>query len=75
MATAVIIDTAPIVTKRIKDDGLYKTVKINYSPNTVKIKEVLPFRIKFTAIGIEGTGPGNVLPIPLQVIGYSNYIL
>jgi hypothetical protein len=75
MATAVIIDTAPIVTKRISDDKIYKTVKINYSPNSVKIKEVLPFRIRFTSIVIEGTGLGHVLPIPLQVIGYSNYIL
>lgn len=75
MATAVIIDTAPITTKRVVDDKNYKTVKITYPFGSAKIKEVLPFRIRFTSITIEGTGPGNVLPIPLQVIGYSNYIL
>ena len=39
------------------------------------IEETLPFRIKFTAIMVPGYGPNNVPAIPLQVIGYSNYIL
>lgn len=39
------------------------------------IEEVLPFRIKFTAIQVPGYGPNNVPAIPLQIIGYSNYIL
>lgn len=75
MATAVIIDSNHIAAKKITDDNQYKIVKIDYAPHSVKIKDTLPFRIRFTSIGIEGTGPGNVLPIPLQVIGYSNYIL
>ena len=41
----------------------------------VRINDVLPFRIKFTSIGIEGASPTNVPPIPLKIIGFSNYIL
>lgn len=62
-----------------------KTVKIekedfaNTSFKTSKristIEQVLPFRIKFTAIQIPGYGPSNPPPIPLQIIGYSNFIL
>jgi hypothetical protein len=39
------------------------------------IEQDLPFRIRFTSIQIPGYGPNAVPPIPLQIIGYSNYIL
>jgi hypothetical protein len=39
------------------------------------INEVLPFRIRFTSIQVPGISSSNVPPIPLQIIGYSNYIL
>jgi hypothetical protein len=39
------------------------------------ITEQLPFRIRFTTIGIEGYGPNNPPPIGIAVIGFSNYIL
>lgn len=64
MAKAIITKKKPINTKKIETD--YKTVRIN---------EILPFRVRFTAIGIEGISPGTVPPIPLQIIGFSNYIL
>jgi hypothetical protein len=38
-------------------------------------KEVLPFRVKFINIGIEGYGPNNPAPIGIAVIGVNNYIL
>ena len=41
----------------------------------VKPKTFLPFRVKFTTIGIEGYGPGNPAPIGIAVIGINNYIL
>jgi|688.fasta_scaffold228686_3 hypothetical protein len=41
----------------------------------VTINELLPFRIRITDIDIVGFGPNNVPPIPLQIIGTSNYIL
>lgn len=53
----------------------YSLVEIkDLSVNTL-ITEVLPFRVKFTAIQIQAIGLGNTPGIGLQVIGYSNYIL
>ena len=75
MSNAVIVNTVPVLTRKVYTEDYPKLVKIKYNPTTTKIKQTLPFRIKFMAVGIEGSGSGNVLPIPLQVIGYSNYIL
>ncbi len=58
----------------IKDPTYYSAVKIKDLTRTVKINEVLPFRVKFTNIQIEPTS-SRIPAIPLQVIGYSNYIL
>lgn len=66
MATAVISSKTATNTKKIKQEDYPKVVLIN---------EILPFRIRFTSIGVEGYSPTNVPPIPLQVIGFSNYIL
>jgi hypothetical protein len=74
MAKAIIIDDFSTKLKSIETSD-YPTVKILPEIRTVKINEVLPFRIKFTSVIIEGYGPNNIPPIPLQVIGYSNYIL
>ena len=41
----------------------------------VIINEFLPFRVRITDIDIVAFGPNNVPPIPLQIIGVSNYIL
>jgi hypothetical protein len=65
MATAIIIDDNKQKLRRIETSDYCQT-KISYK---------LPFRIRFTTITIEGYGPNNVPPIPLQVIGFSNYIL
>jgi hypothetical protein len=40
----------------------------------VEINEVLPFRIRFTTIGLAGPN-ANVPGIGLQIIGINNYIL
>ena len=66
MATALITDELNSKTKNI--------FLVNY-PAKVVVKEILPFRVKFTAIQIQSIGLGNTPAIPLQVIGYSNYIL
>lgn len=74
MATAVILDDLKNKTERIFPID-YPIAKVkDFTIDTV-ITEVLPFRVKFTAIQIEGLGIGNTPAIPLQVIGYSNYIL
>jgi hypothetical protein len=75
MAKAVLSNKKNGITKSIEQEDFAKIVKFNYETRTVRIDQVLPFRVKFTSIGIEGYGPNNVPPIPLQVIGYSNYIL
>lgn len=74
MATATIIDDLNNKTKSIFPIN-YSITEIKDFKNTVVINSVLPFRVKFTAIQIQAIGLGNTPAIPLQVIGYSNYIL
>jgi len=57
--------------------------RINFSQISIKqkdgkgvtINELLPFRIRITDIDIVGFSQNNAPPIPLQIIGISNYIL
>lgn len=74
MATAVIKEKRPIRTASIYDNTF--TSKVTpVSFGSVKVDKILPFRVKFSSIGIPNGSGSNVPPIPLQVIGYSNYIL
>lgn len=73
MATSIILDDVDNKTRLIEQVG-YPLVQIEEDLRTVAINEILPFRVRFTAIQIEDLR-GNVPAIPLQVIGYSNYIL
>jgi hypothetical protein len=66
MATALIIDELNSKTKQIFSVGY---------PQSIIVKDILPFRVNFTAIQIQAIGLGNTPGIGLQVIGYSNYIL
>jgi hypothetical protein len=74
MATAVILDTLGNKAKRIEAVD-YPLVKIVEPVRQVRINDILPFRVKFSNIQIEGYSSTNIPPIPLQVIGFSNYIL
>jgi hypothetical protein len=74
MAKSIIIDDLNNKTKLIETKD-YSIVKIKDLTRNVRIEEILPFRVKFTAIQIVAIGLGNTPAIPLQVIGYSNYIL
>jgi hypothetical protein len=74
MATAVILDDLKNKTERIFPID-YALVQIEDLTRKTVITEVLPFRVKFSAIQIQAIGIGNTPAIPLQVIGYSNYIL
>lgn len=74
MATAKIIDNLNNKTKRIELVD-YPVIKIIEPDRQVRINDILPFRVRFTSIIIEGYSSNNVPPIPLQVIGFSNYIL
>ena len=74
MAKAVISKKNKVVTKLIETSD-YGIIKIRPNKRSITINEVLPFRVKFINIGVEGYSANNVPPIPLQVIGFSNYIL
>jgi hypothetical protein len=58
----------------IKTSDFFRS-KITYAKPQVKINYDLPFRVKFTNIGIEGYGPNNPAPIGIAIIGVNNYIL
>jgi hypothetical protein len=73
MATAKIIQGQGQKVKQIYPID-YSIVKIKQPVKEVQINSILPFRVKFSAIQIESLF-GNPPAIPLQVIGYSNYIL
>jgi hypothetical protein len=74
MAKALILDELNGKTKRIFPID-YPLVQVeDFTKNTL-ITDILPFRVKFSAIQIVAIGLGNTPGIPLQVIGYSNYIL
>lgn len=75
MAKAVILDVKDYNLKSIKTSDSYISKIVYDKPFTSKINNVIPFRVKFTNIGIEGYGPGNVPPIGIAVIGVNNYIL
>lgn len=74
MATVKIYEKRPVFTKRIEQDFSIKT-SISAPSKNVVISSTLPFRIRLTAVRIESAGATNVPPIPLQIIGFSNYIL
>lgn len=74
MATALILDELNNKTKRIFPID-YPLIQVEDFTRTTVISEILPFRVRFTAIQIQAIGLGNTPAIPLQVIGYSNYIL
>jgi hypothetical protein len=74
MATALITDELNSKTKRIFSID-YPVVQVEEITRNTVITDILPFRVKFSAIQIVAIGLGNTPAIPLQVIGYSNYIL
>jgi hypothetical protein len=73
MASVVINNNAPVVTKIIEEIRPINTT-IDQPTRGVRINSILPFRVRFTSIQIPSSS-GNIPAIPLQVIGYSNYIL
>ena len=74
MATALILDELKGNTKKIFSID-YPVVEVKDLRINTVITEVLPFRVRFSAIQIQAIGLGNTPGISLQVIGYSNYIL
>jgi hypothetical protein len=74
MATALILDELNGKTKQIFPID-YPLIQVEDFTRNTLVTNILPFRVKFSAIQIVAIGLGNTPAIPLQVIGYSNYIL
>jgi hypothetical protein len=74
LAHAIITDKKPLNTQLVKNKKYYRS-NISESRGTVKINEVLPFRIRFTDIRVPGYSSSNVPPIGIAIIGINNYIL
>jgi hypothetical protein len=73
VATVTINNNNPVTTKIIERVSFPKAEIVNLNRG-IKINSVLPFRVRFTAIQIPNS-IGNIPAIPLQIIGFSNYIL
>lgn len=74
MASVVISDRKHS-TKSVKHYA-YAIFNIKEKTRKVEIKETLPFRIKFTNLGITSNyGPNNAAPIGIAVIGLNNYVM
>ncbi len=73
MSKSIIIDESKRFSKVYQETR--KSSKVYDSNITVIVNDTLPFRVKFLPINIPGVSPSNPPPIPLQIIGYSNYIL
>ena len=73
MALAIILDENLQKTKTVKSVS-YPIANVIPVTRGIKINEVLPFRVRFTTIGLAGAN-ANVPGIGLQIIGINNYIL
>ena len=73
MASVVILDDSKNRIEKVTTKDYPKT-KITYGQRLTKINEVLPFRVRFTTIGIP-SAYSSVPGIGLQIIGVNNYIL
>jgi hypothetical protein len=74
MATAVIIDdyrNRVTIPKRVN----HPISQIKNPIRVTMVNQVLPFRVRFTTIGIEGYSSSTPPGIGLQVIGFSNWII
>jgi hypothetical protein len=76
MAKAVITEKTPGRTRSLKaiDYGIIRLEKKAY-PQTVRINEVLPFRISFTNIMVPSYSSTEIPPIGIAIVGVNNYIL
>jgi hypothetical protein len=76
MAKAVITEKSPGRARSLKsiDYGIIRLSKKGY-PETIRINEVLPFRISFTNIMVPGYSSTDIPPIGIAIVGFNNYIL
>ena len=60
--------------RSVKNKNYYRS-RVSFAKPVVKVEHTLPFRIKFTSIGIEGYGPDNPGGVGIAIIGFNNYVL
>ena len=75
MARAVISDDKKQLFRRvfIKNARIAKVLPAKN--NSASFQSVLPFRVRFTTIGIESYSPNMAAPIGIAVIGLNNYVM
>jgi len=75
MATATIINVKDLQVRNIEEYS-YSNISVEeLQVKNIKINELLPFRVRITDVDLFGFNRNNVPAIPLQIIGFSNYIL
>ena len=75
MATSTVFNKQKTLLRSINQHS-FPEVEISQKQNIgITINELLPFRIRITDKDIIGFSVTNTPPIPLQIIGLSNYIL
>ena len=74
LAQAIIIDDFNYTASNLKPIN-YPQSTFTSAKTVTLVNEVLPFRVKFTTLGIVAYSSSNFPGIGLQVIGLSNYIL
>jgi hypothetical protein len=70
-----ITEIKSVLTTTIPTSVNHPISEISYLAHLSVINSILPFRVRFTTIGIEGYSSDNPPGIGIQVIGYSNYII
>ena len=74
MAKTVIKEIISGVVKLVKANNFFIS-KISFKQGHTKVTQTLPFRVKFTNVGITQYITTGAQPIGIAVIGYNNYIL
>lgn len=74
MAKTVIKNAVSGIVRKVSQKNFFYS-KISFKQNKTTVKEVLPFRVKFTNIGITTIIAPGAQPIGVAIIGYNNYIL
>lgn len=75
MARAVISKVAKQKLVRVSAKRVKNSVILNTKPGTAQFQNIVPFRIRFTTIGVESFGPNSAAPIGIAIIGLSNYVM
>jgi hypothetical protein len=74
MAKAVIVPETKRILKKINPSNFFNS-KIKFKSGRAKVKEVLPFRVRFINVDIAQYTSTTPAGIGIAIIGVNNYIL